>query len=104
MRRVPMIFALAVLLTSLTVISAQADIADDFTAANKSYQDKDFAAAIEMYQSIENKGLESASLYFNLGNAYFKNGDLGHAVLYYMRAQRLAPGDDDIRHNLEFAR
>ncbi len=99
-----MIFVLAISLTTLTVLSAHADIADDFVVANKSYQDKDFAAAIEMYEGIEAKGLESAALYFNLGNAYFKSGDLGHAVLYYMRAQRLDPGDDDIRHNLEFAR
>ena len=81
-----------------------AGVSEDFAAANKAYQDKEYAVAIEAYERILTEGVESASLYFNLGNAYFKSGDLGHAVLYYMRAQRLAPGDDDIAHNLEFAR
>jgi len=48
-------------------------------------------------------GVESAALYYNLGGAYFKFGDLGHAVLNYQRARRLSPGDPDIEHNLEFA-
>jgi TPR repeat len=43
-------------------------------------------------------------LYQNLGNAYFESGDLGHAIVNYLRAQRLDPTDSDIRDNLEFAR
>lgn len=104
MRKILLIFAVAMLLTSLSVLPVHADMTDDFAAANKSYQDKDYAAAIGGYESVVGQGLESAALYFNLGNAYFKSGDLGNAVLYYMRAQRLDPGDDDITHNLEFAR
>jgi len=57
-----------------------------------------------LYQSTINQGYESAPLYFNLGNAYFKKGDLGHAVLNYLKARRLDPADEDIAHNLEFAR
>ena len=104
MRRLMLIFALAMLLTSLSAPLVRADLMDDFTAANELYEGKDYAAAIEKYEGVIGQGLESAALYFNLGNAYFKSGDLGHAVLYYMRAQRLDPGDDDINHNLEFAR
>jgi len=76
---------------------------DEFAMGNKFYENKDYASAIRMYQSVLDKEQESADLYFNLGNAYFKNGDLGLAILNYMRAQRLNPGDEDILANLEFA-
>ena len=77
--------------------------ADLFARANAAYQSKLYDSALALYGQIEAQGLESASLYFNIGNAYFKNGDLGHAVLNYLRAARLDPGDDDIRSNLTFA-
>ena len=76
----------------------------DFDRGNQFFQEKAYDSAIAVYSSIERQGLESAELYFNLGNAYFKKGDLGHAVLYYMRARRLKPGDDDIAVNLAFAK
>jgi tetratricopeptide (TPR) repeat protein len=77
--------------------------AEDFREANLLYEERDFEQAVGKYESIVDQGLESPHLYFNLGNAYFKSGDLGHAVLYFLRAKRLAPGDDDINHNLQFA-
>lgn len=77
---------------------------DEFAMANRFYEQKDFASAIRLYHSILDRGLESANLYFDLANAYFKSGDLGHAVLYYAKAQRLAPSDEDIAFNLDFAK
>jgi len=77
---------------------------DEFAMANHFYEQKDFASAIRLYESILDRGVASADLYFNLGNAYFKSGDLGHAVLYYTRARRLAPGDEDIAFNLSFVK
>jgi tetratricopeptide (TPR) repeat protein len=85
-------------------LSFAGETVEEFEMANKFYEDKDYASAIRMYESVLNQGLESAPLYFNLGNAYFKSGDLGHATLNYMRAKKLSPGDEDIRQNLEFAR
>ena len=79
-------------------------VAEDFAAANESYESGDYQKAIELYTGILDQGQESAPLYYNLGNAYFKDGDLGRSILYYMRAKRLDPGDDDIKSNLEFAR
>jgi tetratricopeptide (TPR) repeat protein len=76
----------------------------DFAKANEFYKNKDYDKAIVLYQGIVDHGLESAPIYFNLGNAYFKNGDLGRAILYYMKAERLDPGNDDIRSNIAFAR
>jgi tetratricopeptide (TPR) repeat protein len=71
--------------------------------AGKAYDEKNYDQAIALYESILKDGYESAPLYFNLGDAYFKNGDLGHAVLNFYRARRLDPTDPDIAHNLEFA-
>ena len=77
---------------------------EEFQSGNKFYEDKDYPSAVRMYESVLTQGYESAELYFNLGNAYFKQGKLGEAILNYMRAKRLDPSDEDIRHNLEFAR
>lgn len=76
----------------------------DFETANNFFRDKNYDKAIELYETIAARGVESAPLYFNLGNAYFRTGDLGHAVLYYMKARKLDPGDNDILANLEFAK
>lgn len=72
-------------------------------AGNAAYTAGDFARAAELYKTIADKGLYSAPLYYNLANALFKSGETGGAILYYNRALRLAPGDEDIRHNLEYA-
>lgn len=49
-------------------------------------------------------GVENAALHYNLGNTYFRLGDLGHAVLAYRRAARLAPGDARLEANLRYVR
>lgn len=74
-----------------------------FQEGNKFYEAKEYDKAIDSYSKILDQNIESADLYFNLGNAYFKNGDLGHAILNYLKAKRLAPSDQAIIHNLEFA-
>ena len=71
--------------------------------ANAAYNAGDYATALASYESIAGEGLRSAALYYNMANAYFKQGDTAHAILYYHRALRLAPADEDIRHNLEYA-
>jgi tetratricopeptide (TPR) repeat protein len=92
------------MLAYLFVAAVAAAPKDEFSRANEQYQDKQYDAAIAGYQSILRQGFESAPLYFNLGNAYFKKGDLGNAILNYLKARRLDPTDEDIRSNLEFAR
>lgn len=77
---------------------------EEFARANEQYQNKQYDAAVAGYQSILRQGYESAPLYFNLANAYFKKGDLGHAIFNYLKARRIDPTDDDIKSNLEFAR
>lgn len=71
---------------------------------NRLYQDEDFEGAIDAYRSVLDSGLESGDLYFNLGNAWFRAGELGPAILAWERAARLLPGDPDVRANLDLAR
>jgi tetratricopeptide (TPR) repeat protein len=75
-----------------------------FFRANTLYGEERYAEAAAEYARILAAGLESGPLYFNLGNAYFRAGDVGHAVLAYERARRLMPSDPDLRANLRFAR
>lgn len=76
-------------------------------SADQAYRDQDYKTSIELYEKIIAQGLTedkvSAQLYYNLGNAYFRDNQLGKAILCYERALLLDPGDGDIRHNLRFA-
>ena len=81
-------------LTSHAVTKAQADSA---------YQQEQYQQAAKMYEQLLKRG-ESADLYYNLGNAYYRMDDITHAVLAYERALLLSPGDADVRFNLQMAR
>ena len=71
---------------------------------NQNYEAGQYAEAIEVYESIVAAGVEDSALYYNLGNAYYKQGELGWAILYYRRAQHLEPRDSDVANNLAVAR
>lgn len=75
-----------------------------YRKANEAYQSEKYDSAIDLYQQILDKGYESADVYFNLGNAYYKTHNLSQAILHYERAKLLDPGDEDIKYNLELAR
>ena len=72
--------------------------------ADKAYQENDFAGAIEQYEAILEGGQESSSIYYNLGNSYYKSDNMAKAILNYERALLLNPGDADTRFNLEMAK
>ena len=99
------LFNLTVLfsLVPFAALAGPSSFEEDFHRASELYETREYDEAINRYLHILDQGMESSALYFNLGSAYFKNGDLGHAILHYLRAKRLDPGDDDIASNLEFA-
>lgn len=70
-----------------------------FNAASAAYSEGNWTEAADTYSSIENLGLESPSLYCNMGNAWFKSGDVAKAMLYYEKALKLDPSYDDARYN-----
>jgi tetratricopeptide (TPR) repeat protein len=73
-------------------------------AGVEAYTAGDYASALQDWEEIRSAGLMSRELYYNLGNAYFKSGEIAPAILWYERALRLDPSDADVRYNLEFAR
>ena len=75
-----------------------------FFHANSLYTQGQYAGAIEAYEAVLQSDLVSGNIYFNLGNAYFKTGRIGRAILHYERARRFLPSDPDLAANLRFAR
>jgi tetratricopeptide (TPR) repeat protein len=75
-----------------------------YQEGNRLYQDGDFEGALASYLRLVEAGFESGEVYYNIGNTYFKLGDIAQAILYYERARRLLPGDEDVQANLDLAR
>ena len=71
--------------------------------AAKAYNTRQYPESIKLYTKIIDGGYESYALYYNLGNAYFRNNDNTEAILYYEKALKLAPNNDDLKHNIEVA-
>lgn len=71
--------------------------------AEKAYDSKRYKEAIESYEKLIKEGYTSYQLYFNLGNSYYRNNELGKAIYYYELARKIEPNDEDIRINLGIA-
>ena len=95
----------AMLLSPLMIAQAQSEAwAAVMAQGNQQYEAGDYPGAIEMYNSIVAGGVDNGQVDYNLGNAYFKDGQLGKAIANYERAHRLLPRDKDVAANLQFAR
>ena len=93
---------LMLLAVSFSASAQEKDYVDSlWDAANLAYVEGRWADAISDYQMISSMGLESASLYCNTGDAFFKDGNVPMAILYYERALKLDPSYDDARYNLD---
>ena len=75
-----------------------------YNRAGRAYEAEQYAEAVAFYEDILNMGIRDGRVVYNLGNAYFKAGRLGKAILSYERARRLLPRDEDIEANLGFVR
>jgi len=78
-------------------------LANLFARGNEEYQKGDFATAERRYRQMLEAGVDSGSLYYNLGNVCFKQKRLGEAIYFWEEAKHRMPGDPDIRENLELA-
>ncbi|MCB1059483.1 MAG: tetratricopeptide repeat protein [Calditrichaeota bacterium] len=74
-----------------------------FDAGMQAYNQSQWQEAISQWNSITASGLTSPVLEYNLGNAYFRAGDIEHSILHYERALKLNPKDEDARKNLLLA-
>lgn len=105
MARIPASRSLMAAAFALVALAAPARGQDEIVArANQAYQEGDWSSAIEAYDAVREAGFTSAGLEYNLGNAWFKAGDLGRAILHWERALALEPGDPDAEANLALAR
>jgi hypothetical protein len=98
--------ALLLLAGACLPMTAQAEVdpARLMAEANQAYTAGDLDLTLELYTQVEEMGVQDATLYFNLGNTFARRGELGRAVAYYLRAQRLDPRDPDISANLDWVR
>jgi len=95
---------IAVTIVGLNMAVAHADtsLKAQFHQGNVYYQNENYAAAIDAYTAILAQQ-QSANLHYNLGNAYFKTGDYGLAILHYRKARILDPRNPEFKANLQFA-
>jgi tetratricopeptide (TPR) repeat protein len=98
----PTAATLAILLFTGNLFAA--DVATDFSTANRFYAQGKFPEAARAYETILQTGVTSPALLFNYGNAEFKSGHLGKAIAAYQRAAQLSPRDAELRANLAFVR
>jgi tetratricopeptide (TPR) repeat protein len=94
--------ALLVLL-ALPLFSMADDNTSLFEQGNAAYAKGQYTQAAQDYQKIVDAGYQSVAVYFNLGNAYYRTGDIASSILYYEKAHKLAPSDEDINANIRFA-
>lgn len=96
-----------IFLTILILLSFSVVNADDnkilLEEANKVYNEGSFEQAIELYEKVLENGYESAEVYYNLGNACFKQNNFAAAILNYEKAKKIEPNDEDINFNLKIA-
>ena len=82
------------------VVTYATDVKTLAEEATKMYQEGDYQKAIDLYNEMLSDDMESATVYYNLGNCYYKQGETAKAILNYARALLLHPGDNDIKYNL----
>lgn len=79
------------------------DVSNPFIEGNVHYNNGKYEAAITSYESVLASGQQSAELYFNLGNCYYKLHKVAPSIYNFEKALHLNPNDDEIKTNLEFA-
>ena len=92
----------AIILSISGIMAAGAQ--DLIKSANAAYEKDQYDRAIELYNQAAREQGTSSELYYNIGNANYRLGNMGEAILYYERALKLNPANSDARTNLEFVK
>ncbi|MBU1678324.1 MAG: tetratricopeptide repeat protein [Bacteroidetes bacterium] len=93
-----------IFLISICFVSiSNASVEDLMKEANEDFRQNKFSIAIQKYEQILAEDIESTALYYNLGNAYYRTGRLGFAILNYEKGLKLSPYDEDLNYNLQLA-
>jgi tetratricopeptide (TPR) repeat protein len=75
-----------------------------FIEGVRQYEAKAYPAAMASFEKVLAAGVRNGKLFYNMGNACLKTGDIGPAILWYERALALIPNDPDLQFNLSYAR
>ncbi|MBI5385851.1 MAG: hypothetical protein HZA90_14330 [Verrucomicrobia bacterium] len=102
--RLPRFLALGLALWAWPAALPAAGLEVAFDAANKLYEEAKFAEAAAAYDKLLSDGHRTASVFYNLGTASYKAGQMGRAIAAYRQAEQLIPRDPDLRANLQFVR
>ena len=87
----------------LFFLNTQSQVEVVFDEGNALYNQGNYTEAIEKYTSIINNGFESAELYYNLGNAYYKINDIANSIFYFEKSLLLDPNNNETKNNLYFS-
>lgn len=98
-RFICLLICIAVPLISFGKVDAQSL----FKKGNQLYAQGHYQQAADTYMQVISSGYVTAAVYFNMGNACYKNDEISSAILYYEKAHRLSPGDEDINFNIRLA-
>lgn len=90
-------------LTMSCILIAQSEKIDQLVRGNQFYEQGEYQQAIDAYTVLVEEGYHSEDLFFNLGNAYFKNRNTAKAILYYEKALKINPASEDAQFNLSIA-
>jgi len=82
---------------------AELDLKANWNLANTAYKEGDYEQAFSLYEAVFRAGVQNGPLLFNMGNACYKRGKLGPAILYYEKALAFMPRDENLAHNLKRA-
>ncbi|MCP4024490.1 MAG: hypothetical protein GY729_21805, partial [Desulfobacteraceae bacterium] len=82
---------------------AFADYAVSFLEGVKQYKNAEFEEAAKSFEKVVQQGVRNPELFYDIGNAYLKNNDIGRAILWYERSKLMAPNDPDLNFNLGYA-
>ncbi len=95
-----LLFIISLLLLTSVIFAKDHALID---SANNFYKNAMFEESIVAYEKIIEEGFESAELYYNIGNAYYKSNKIAYAVVNYERSLNLNPSDEDVIFNLRMA-
>ena len=103
MKRLVVIPLAVLLIGVLSAIAPATQTTRTFMDGTEAYRNGDWSAAIAAFESLADGGVNNGKLFYNLGNAYLKNDDLGRALLWYERALKRIPDDPDLHFNYDYA-
>lgn len=102
--RMATIAALAAVMVA-TSAAAHADVVDDaWKRGNEAYLRGDYATAVAAYEQLDRQGVVAVDLVYNLGTAYYRQGQVGRAIWAWERTLAIDPDAEDARYNLDRAR